>query len=619
MEQPETLTSSSKPQRTLAAIVLTDGVNFSARMSDNEEHTLALIARDMQFMREQCWQFEGKVLKSTGDGLLMYFASAVDAVKCALAIQTTFSRAAATLAATDVLSHRIGIQLGDIYISETDAMGTGVNIAARLQQEADPGTICVSQTVFDVVKNSLELNADFLGVKELKNISESLGVYLIRPAQEAGQAANHTSEPNPITETNINTANMKVEHKPVAQPIADMSLFDEVVANLEQSEDLLRIKRLILFACLNKWETSTEKLDKFGLKGLIAELIEITQTTERLKELLASIVQGTNKPDLYAQIADSIISEVGWLYGAYQTESASQSQPSIQPPIQPETLDRPAPAINDPSIYDQIATAIETSENATRIKKIVYYLTHGSWHNQVNSLDHQALSEMLQELHRLHPTLSTLESGLAEIIKVISKPREYTAAASILVRAMQPLFDGESPGFSAGKQDVMPFIVNPLDLPHGSSYDDSAPFAPIAGDYSDQPPLPSEPDQAPTSDSAPAIDRQSAIAQLHLFDLRLEVIKYVVPLRAKLLCFYTLYPNHGDSQDLITPVRNYEFDDLLRELLNKYADRDRLNDALLNAANQFEDADQYTQAAQALIKAIQPTYNALSEASQGTN
>lgn len=164
-------------QRSLAAIVFTDVVSFSARMQANEEATLELLKRDFDAMREICTQHQGSVLKTTGDGLLLYFSSAVQAVACALAMQRFFAEQAKTRPATESLVHRLGIHLGDVFVNEQDVMGDGVNIAARLQAEAEPGGICISQTVYDVVKNKLALHVTRLGPRELKNISQHIPIY----------------------------------------------------------------------------------------------------------------------------------------------------------------------------------------------------------------------------------------------------------------------------------------------------------------------------------------------------------------------------------------------------------------------------------------------------------
>ncbi|WP_017325372.1 adenylate/guanylate cyclase domain-containing protein [Synechococcus sp. PCC 7336] len=176
-------------QRTLAAIVFTDVVDFSARVGQAEEHTLNLVQRDLNIMSQLCKQHGGHVLKFTGDGLLIYFSSAFRAVTCAQEFQHAMARAANSLPESDALWHRCGIHLGDVFVSETDVMGDGVNIAARLQGEAQPGGVCMSQTVYDVVKKRLTLKATYLGPRDLKNIQEPVHVYQILMAAMEGRTS----------------------------------------------------------------------------------------------------------------------------------------------------------------------------------------------------------------------------------------------------------------------------------------------------------------------------------------------------------------------------------------------------------------------------------------------
>ncbi len=197
----ESTTESAGPgQRSLAAIVFTDVVSFSARMQKDEETTLRLLQRDFAAMRKACAEHQGSVLKTTGDGLLLYFSSAVQAVACALVMQRFFAGQAKTQPAAETLTHRVGIHLGDVFVNEQDVMGDGVNIAARLQAEAQPGGICISQTVYDVVKNKLALHVTRLGPRELKNISQAIPIYrLLLEAQtlEAMEAAPLLEDPPP--------------------------------------------------------------------------------------------------------------------------------------------------------------------------------------------------------------------------------------------------------------------------------------------------------------------------------------------------------------------------------------------------------------------------------------
>ncbi len=167
-------------KRVLAAIVFTDTVNFSLLMAKHEELTLRIVARDLGSMKTTCAAFGGHVLKSTGDGLLMLFTSAVQAVACALEIQRDVAKRNLELPPNERLQHRIGIHLGDVFRNENDVMGDGVNIAARLQTEAVPGGICLSKTVYEVVHNRLPFYVNELGERRLKNIGK-VTAYQISP------------------------------------------------------------------------------------------------------------------------------------------------------------------------------------------------------------------------------------------------------------------------------------------------------------------------------------------------------------------------------------------------------------------------------------------------------
>lgn len=182
------LPSNLRGESALAAIMFTDVEAFTPRMAADEKHTLGLLQRDFRLISELCIQFDGQVLKSLGDGLLIYFVSAEKAVACALEIQSQLFQIAGQLPPRDVLLHRVGIHLGDVLFSGNDVMGTGVNIAARLQGEAVAGGLCISQTVYDVVKTRLPLQVTYVGLRKLKGIPEPIPVYQIPP-------------PRPITTT----------------------------------------------------------------------------------------------------------------------------------------------------------------------------------------------------------------------------------------------------------------------------------------------------------------------------------------------------------------------------------------------------------------------------------
>ncbi|MEZ2319868.1 MAG: AAA-like domain-containing protein [Microcoleus sp.] len=174
--------SSLHLESSLAAIMFSDVVNSTALSVANQKLTLELVNRDFNIIRGICAKHQGKVLKEMGDGLLICFPeSAVKAVACALEIQRNFAEAATTLPPSHVLQHRIGIHLGEIFSINNDIRGAGVNLAARLEGKAEPGGICISETIYQVVKTHLSLNVIDLGLQELKGIPEPVRLYKLIP------------------------------------------------------------------------------------------------------------------------------------------------------------------------------------------------------------------------------------------------------------------------------------------------------------------------------------------------------------------------------------------------------------------------------------------------------
>jgi len=174
--------SSLNLESNLGTIIFSDVVNSTALSAANQKLTLELVNRDFRIIRDICDRYQGKVLKEMGDGLLIFFPeSAVKAVACALEIQRSLAQAATTLPASQVLQHRIGIHLGEIFFFNNDIRGTGVNLAARLEGKAEPGGICISETVYQVVRTHSDLNVIDLGLQELKGIPEPVRLYKLIP------------------------------------------------------------------------------------------------------------------------------------------------------------------------------------------------------------------------------------------------------------------------------------------------------------------------------------------------------------------------------------------------------------------------------------------------------
>ncbi len=166
-------------KRKLAAIVSTDVKGYSRLMADNEVETVKSIKACRKLLSEKIQARNGRVVDSPGDNILSEFSSVTDAVECAVEIQNALLEHNKALTDDRKMKFRIGINLGDIIEDGERIYGDGINIAARLESIAEGGGICISGSAYDQVKNKLSLGYEFLGNKELKNISEPIPVYKV--------------------------------------------------------------------------------------------------------------------------------------------------------------------------------------------------------------------------------------------------------------------------------------------------------------------------------------------------------------------------------------------------------------------------------------------------------
>jgi class 3 adenylate cyclase len=160
----------------LATIVFINAVDLAVMMAAEPEQTQNLLYQNFQFITQLGQQYEGQILKSTGDGLLIYFPSTINAVNCAQEIQLAF-RQLAEGTSESTLTYRIGIHVGDVIFNSIDVTGPGVKIAIRLQAKIPPGDICISQTVYEAVRTYLALTPIEIGQEQFEGIEEPMPLY----------------------------------------------------------------------------------------------------------------------------------------------------------------------------------------------------------------------------------------------------------------------------------------------------------------------------------------------------------------------------------------------------------------------------------------------------------
>jgi adenylate cyclase len=235
-------------ERRLAAVLSADMVGYSRLMEADEAGTLArLKTHRLELIDPAISKQRGRIIKTTGDGLLVEFPSVADAVQCAVEIQHRMMRRNADVAPARWIQFRIGINLGDVIFEDNDLFGDGVNVAARLQELAEPGGICVSGAVRDQVGDRLDdiVFAD-LGEQSFKNLVRRIRVYSVKLQLEPAIAA----------ESAAGTAALEVTKKPsiAVLPLLNISgdpeqeffadgLTEDIITELSRFRDLLVISR----------------------------------------------------------------------------------------------------------------------------------------------------------------------------------------------------------------------------------------------------------------------------------------------------------------------------------------------------------------------------------------
>jgi adenylate cyclase len=177
-------------ERRLAAIFCADVAAYSHLMGSDEEGTLAALkGHRRELIDPLITQHQGRIVKTTGDGMLIEFASVVDAVRCAVVMQQGMDDRNANISERERIRFRVGINLGDIIIDEGDIFGDGVNVAARLEALTEPGEICVSGAVRDQIGEKLPIGFVDLGDHVVKNIARPVHVYRVHKSAESSLAA----------------------------------------------------------------------------------------------------------------------------------------------------------------------------------------------------------------------------------------------------------------------------------------------------------------------------------------------------------------------------------------------------------------------------------------------
>ena len=321
-------------ERRLAAVLAADVAGYSRLMGRDEERTLANLKSFRKTLVDPAIAaHRGRIVKTTGDGMLVEFASAVDAARCAVEVQRGMAGQNADVPQDLRIEFRIGIHVGDIIIDDNDIFGDGVNIAARLEGIAEPGGVCISDDAYRQIRGKIDITFDDIGEQTLKNITEPMRAWHIRLAGEAAPSIRSSSSP-------IQVQNLALPDKPsiVVLPFDNMSaepgqdyLADGIVEAITAALSCIRSFFVIARSSAFTYKGRATNARDIGKQLGVAYLLEgsVQKAGNRLR-IIVQLIETEGGAHVWSSRFDGAIDDFFDLEDRITEQVAGALQPSIR-------------------------------------------------------------------------------------------------------------------------------------------------------------------------------------------------------------------------------------------------------------------------------------------------
>jgi len=342
--------------RRLAAILAADVAGYSRLMGADEEGTHErLKALRHELFDPKIAEHHGRIVKTTGDGLLVEFASVVDAVRCAVEVQRAMTERSTGVAADNRIELRIGINLGDVIVETDDIYGDGVNIAARVEALADAGGVFVSNTVYDQVRDRLPFVFEDLGEQQVKNIARPVRVYRVRDASAAAKSPSAQAQPAlPLPDKPsiavLPFANMSGD--PEQEYFAD-GMVEEIITALSRIRQIFVIARNSTFTYKDQAVDVKQVGRELGVRYVLEGSVRKGGNRVRIT---AQLIEAETGAHLWADRFDGSMEDVFDLQDQVATSVAGVIEPALQAA---ETRRATARPTNDLTAYDLYLRSFE--------------------------------------------------------------------------------------------------------------------------------------------------------------------------------------------------------------------------------------------------------------------
>ena len=360
----------ARVERRLAAILAADIAGYSRLMGSDEEGTLAAIkACRRELIDPKLAEHRGRIVKTTGDGALIEFASAVDAIRCAMEIQRSMAQRNMGVPEGHRIEFRIGINVGDILIDEGDIYGDGVNIAARIEALARPGTICLSENAYRQVTGKLALDISDMGEQQLKNIAQPVHVYGLIPDGTLTRTASATL-PLPDKPSIAVLPFQNMSGDPEQDYFAD-GIVEEIITALSRFRELFVIARNSTFIYKGRAVDVKQVGRELGVRYVLEGSVRKAAARVRITSQLIDAISGAH---LWADRIDGAFDDIFVLQDRVTENVVGAIAPKIEQAEIERTKHKPTESLD---AYDSYLRAMMyfnrwTSESISEALRLLY-------------------------------------------------------------------------------------------------------------------------------------------------------------------------------------------------------------------------------------------------------
>ena len=294
-----------RAQRRLAAILATDVVGYSRMMGADELGTLAAVkAWHKDVVEPLMSKHNGRIVKLIGDGVLAEFASAVNAVECAVELQKVMAAASESVAEGKRITLRVGVNLGDVIVEGSDLYGDGVNVAARLEAMAEPGGICLSDDAHRQVRDKLNITFEDAGEHQLKNIARPMRIFHVRPGKMPFAPLQGLALPDMPSIAVLPFANMSAD--PEQDHFSD-GLVEDIITTLSKLGGLRMVARNSSFVYKGRSIDVREEARQLGVRYVLEG--SVRRSSNRVR-VTAQLIDATDGSHLWAERYDRTIDDI---------------------------------------------------------------------------------------------------------------------------------------------------------------------------------------------------------------------------------------------------------------------------------------------------------------------